>query len=70
MNDGAQDELWPHFAPLWAELRAVAPGLLLAGGYGLFLKQRWLVSQLPSIGAGDRARILVPMHRWNDQTPR
>lgn len=30
------------FVPLWADLTAVAPGLLLAGGYGLFLKQSWL----------------------------
>lgn len=85
MSDGVQDELWPHFVPLWNDLRAIAPGLLLAGGYGLFLKQRWLVSQLCFLGTqtgysivierqknlvADEVRTLIPIHRWNDQSPR
>lgn len=70
MSDGVQDELWPHFVPLWTDLRAIAPRLLLAGGYGLFLKQQWLVSQLRSLGAAAEVRTLVPLHRWKDQTPR
>lgn len=70
MSDGFQDELWPHFVPLWTDLRAIAPGLLLAGGYGLFLKQQWLVSRLRSLGTADEVRTLVPLHRWKDQTPR
>ena len=48
MSDEVQDELWPHFVPLWTDLRKIAPGLLLAGGYGLFLKQQWLISQAMS----------------------
>jgi hypothetical protein len=42
MSGNEQDELWPHFVPIWTDLRNIAPGLLLAGGYGLFLKQQWL----------------------------
>ena len=38
MSETIQDELWPHFVPLWTDLRSIAPRLLLAGGYGLFLK--------------------------------
>jgi hypothetical protein len=86
MSDGFQDELWPHFAPLWTDLRTIAPQLLLAGGYGLFLKQQWLVSQLRFLGtedgrsivtergekliADEGVRTLIAIHRWNDQTPR
>ena len=85
MSDGVQDELWPHFTPLWTDLRTIAPGLLLAGGYGLFLKQRWLVSQLHFLAVEDGdllvtdegeeivvddVRTLVPIHRWKEQTPR
>ena len=45
MGDEDEDLLWPHFAPLWIDLRQVTfPDILLAGGYGLFLKQRWLWS--------------------------
>jgi hypothetical protein len=85
MSEKAQDELWPHFAPLWIELREVAPALLLAGGYGLFLKQQWLISQLRFLGTGkghsivtekgeklivDEVRTLVAIHQWHNQTPR
>ena len=85
MSDEVQDELWPHFVPLWTDLRKIAPGLLLAGGYGLFLKQQWLISQLRFLGTPDghsivtptgdklvvdEIRTLVAIHRWKDQTPR
>lgn len=70
MSDGVQDELWPYFVPLWTDLRVIAPGLLLAGGYGLFLKQQWLVSQLHSLGTADEVRTLVAIHRWKNPTPR
>ena len=37
------DLLWPHFRPLWRDLvAACSTNILVAGGYGLFLKQRWL----------------------------
>jgi hypothetical protein len=42
VSRNVDDPLWRYFVPLWADLTAVAPGLLLAGGYGLFLKQSWL----------------------------
>jgi len=80
------DELWPHLAPLWTELRNIAPGLLLAGGYGLFLKQKWLLLNLSHVlqengvliltEAGDRlltegsVPTLVSIARWKDPTPR
>jgi len=57
------DPLWPHFAALWTDLRRIAPGILLTGGYGLFLKQSWLLSNadVPTI---------VGVHAWHDQIPR
>ena len=83
MNSSFQDELWPHFAPLWTDLRLIAPGLLLAGGYGLFLKQLWLASKSRSLELQsdhvivaergeivDEVRNLVAIQRWRDQTPR
>lgn len=85
MSDEVQDDLWPHFVPLWTDLRKIAPGLLLAGGYGLFLKQQWLISQLRFLGTPDgysivtptgdklvvdEVRTVVAIHRWIDQTPR
>ncbi len=85
MSASVQDELWPHFVPLWKDLRVIAPKLLLAGGYGLFLKQQWLISQVRIPGAPDGDAIsseerqklvannvnsLVSIHRWIDQTPR
>lgn len=85
MSDEVQDELWPHFVPLWTDLRKIAPGLLLAGGYGLFLKQQWLISQMRFPGTPDghsivteqgdklivdEVRTLVAIHRWKNQTPR
>ena len=53
MSETIQDELWPHFVPLWTDLRSIAPRLLLAGGYGLFLKQQWLISQWHFLGTED-----------------
>lgn len=85
MSEMAQDPLWPHFLPLWSDLRAIAPKLLLAGGYGLFLKQCWLEQQLKASAAhhghaiaGHReaelpapeVQTLVPLSRWRNQTPR
>lgn len=85
MNDGFVDGLWPHFAPLWTDLRGISKDVLLAGGYGLFLKQRWLTSQLKlltnsreQVITNDRGepivtqeiRTLVEISRWLDGTPR
>lgn len=57
------DPLWRHFAALWTDLRRIGPEILLTGGYGLFLKQTWLLSNadIPTV---------VGVHVWHDQTPR
>lgn len=86
MSDAFEDEIWPHFAPLWTDLRGVSPGLLLAGGYGLFLKQRWLQSKVKFLAtekgqllvtetgarliAEDGIKSLVGISDWLDQNPR
>lgn len=57
------DPLWPHFESLWQELAQVGGRLLVAGGYGLFLKQRWLAGKA-------EPRIVVPLERWLDASPR
>jgi hypothetical protein len=53
------DLLWPHFQPLWRDLVAASStNILVAGGYGLFLKQRWKFLKRLS---GDQL-IVVEMH--------
>lgn len=64
MSDDVKDPMWPHFAPLWKDLGgAVEKDLLIGGGYGLFLKQNWL------LGKPDMPTI-VPIRQWRDNTPR
>lgn len=85
MSSEAQDGLWPHFVPLWSDLRAITPTLRLAGGYALFLKQRWLIDQTRSLSLSGSAALvddkgapvtaeavltLIDMTRWGDVTPR
>lgn len=85
MSDEQQDGLWPHFVPLWTDLRTITPTLRLAGGYALFLKQRWLIAQTRSITTSNGevlvddkgaafAAVTVPtvidMTRWSDVNPR
>lgn len=65
MSRAIGGELWATFVPLWSELQRIAPGLKLAGGYGLFLKQQWL-----ALPASTGARPLVPLDRWEDAIPR
>jgi hypothetical protein len=58
------DLLWSHFQPLWRDLvAACSTNILVAGGYGLFLKQLWLSNSavLPTV---------VPIPNWLDATPR
>lgn len=63
MSRGVDDPLWRHFVPLWTDLTAVAPGLLLAGGYGLFLKQSWLADKKDVL-------TVVAIDRWGSNRPR
>ena len=58
------DPLWPHFGPLWGGLvDSGGKDLLVAGGYGLFLKQNWLLRN-------PETRVLVPIARWTTNEPR
>lgn len=57
------DELWAHFQPLWQDFLAIDRDVLVAGGYGLFLKQQWLLQQ-------EAPEIVLPLSRWQDATPR
>lgn len=58
------DILWPHFRPLWFELRDLGAGeILIAGGYGLYLKQLWL-------GGNRELQIVIPLEQWVDAAPR
>ena len=62
MND---DPLWQHFSPLWTRLIAIdSSNLVVAGGYGLFLKQKWLLE------SDVKTKVVVPIPRWHDIAPR
>lgn len=64
MSDLDDDPIWPHFRPLWCSLhQAGREQVTIAGGYGLFLKQKWLIrnSDIP---------LAVPIRQWRDETPR
>ncbi len=64
MNEISGDPLWPHFGPLWIDLQATASqDILIAGGYGLFLKQRFL-------RANAGIPVVVPLDRWTNASPR
>ena len=60
------DPLWPDFAPLWISLKAAANGkpIMVAGGYGLFLKQAYLQQT--------STRVIIPFNQWGvtNQAPR
>lgn len=64
MSAVAADPMWSLFGPLWMDLKTVGGDhLLVAGGYGLFLKQNWLL-------ANPDVLIVVPLGQWRDTTPR
>lgn len=65
MNDPSGDDpLWPHFGPLYADLQATGSShILVAGGYGLFLKQKFLL-------ANAEIPVVVPLDRWSNASPR
>ncbi len=62
-SEYSSDQLLESFRPLWRDLCGVGNGVLLAGGYGLFLKQRWLQENLG-------VRSLVPLESWKEGRPR
>ena len=58
------DFLWEHFLPVWRDFGTSSAGsILIAGGYGLFLKQQWL-KQLGNIPT------VIPFQNWIDTEPR
>lgn len=58
------DEMRPIFGPLLSDLNAgQGKNILVAGGYGLFLKQIWLLGN-PDVP------VIVPISQWRDNTPR
>ena len=60
----SKDTMWEHFLPLWTSFQADSGGeMLIAGGYGLFLKQLWLRDN-------QEIKIVVPLESWLDVTPR
>lgn len=64
IGGGFQNEMRANFDPLLADLdEATDLGVLVAGGYGLFLKQQWLL-QNPQIP------IIISLDQWQDFVPR
>jgi hypothetical protein len=57
------DPMWNEFQPLWRELRIAGNEVHLAGGYGLFLKQRWLL-------ANRECTTVIPLENWLETMPR
>ena len=57
------DPMWREFHPLWSELQLVGNEVHLAGGYGLYLKQRWLLANRPH-------PTVIPLENWLDTAPR
>lgn len=57
------EDLWATFKPLCVDLREIDPELVLAGGYGLFLRQQWARSEAAEPTA-------VNLAHWKDATPR
>ena len=55
--------MWPEFKPLWHELQKAEGLLQVAGGYGLFLKQHWLIAK-------QSVPTVVPLRQWHDAAPR
>ena len=60
----SEDSLWPYFGPLWKDIQSIGQKhVLIAGGYGLFLKQTYLLSNQDVL-------VVVPFERWPDTRPR
>ncbi len=65
MLNSQRDQMWEEFTPLWTELLTLNALLLICGGYGLYLKQRWLLNPEQR-----QAPIIVGLDRWRDVVPR
>lgn len=64
MNDLSSESMRTEFASLWPELQAIGgDSVVLAGGYGLFLKQTWLL-------AHPKVSTIISLGQWPDSTPR
>jgi len=63
MTESPNDVMWQEFKPLWIGMKAAGDHLLVAGGYGLLLKQHWLLNN-------NTVPIIVPIAQWNDAAPR
>jgi hypothetical protein len=62
MTESANDPMWQEFRPLWKRIQS-AGEVLVAGGYGLFLKQNWLLSNRGQL-------TVVRLDAWLDSAPR
>jgi len=61
--NGETTDLWEHFERLLPRLQKAGGPILVAGGYGLFLKQEWILRQAT-------VPIIIPMERWVNAVPR
>ena len=57
------DPLWNDFRSLWSDLPLADDKILVAGGYGLLLKQRWILDTR-------NQPIVTPIENWRDGSPR
>ena len=63
MTLGPEGPMWTEFKPLWVELQQAKKLLLVAGGYGLYLKEL-LFRTSPGLAT------IVPTEQWRDAAPR
>jgi hypothetical protein len=61
------DPMWSEFRALWPGLQATGHPVLVAGGYGLWLKQHHFQEQTRN---GHPPQILIPLHSWKNAVPR
>lgn len=57
-----EDPLWNVFRSVWQRLDTTSSQILLAGGYGLYLKQLH--------ARDEKAKIAIPISLWNGFAPR
>lgn len=52
-----KDILWQHFQPIWRAFNIIDDRILVAGGYGLFLKENWLRDN-------QSQKTVIPIKDW------